>query len=78
MRRSLDQLLRVRLIRTTTVELESSLEGDALLGAVSFGVLSLRGVECIYIGLMMLSVVKSHDLFRDIRLESIIIVWKGG
>jgi len=51
---------------TTAVELESSLKGDALFWSGSFGVCSLRGVKCGDIGLMMLLVVKSHDLFLNV------------
>ena len=66
-----------RPVLTTAIELESSLESDALLWSGSFGVCSLCGVECIYIGLMMFGVVKNHNLFRNMRLESIVGIVEG-
>lgn len=61
---------------TTTVELEGSLEGNALFGSGCLGESSLSCVQRVDICLMMLLVVKLHDLATDERLESIIGVRK--
>ena len=60
---------------TTTVELESSLQRNAFLGAGCLGVGSLGGIQGGNVGLVMLRMVKLHDLLRDVRLKSIISVW---
>jgi hypothetical protein len=62
--------------RTTTVELESSLKGDTFFGCRSLGVCSFGGVQSIDVSLMVLLVVKRHDLLRDVRFESIVSVRK--
>jgi len=62
----------------TTVKLEGGLEGDTLLGRSSFGVCRLCGVKSVDICLMMFLVVKDHDLFRDMGLESIVGVVEVG
>ena len=67
-----------QVILTTAVEFEGSLESDALLWSGSFGIRSLCGVKCVYIGLMMFGVMKNHDLFRDMRFKSIVGIFEGG
>lgn len=57
---------------TTTVELEGSLESNALLRSRSLGVGLLSGIEGVHIGLVVLGVVESHDLLRDIGLQGIV------
>jgi len=59
---------------TTAVELESSLESDALLGSCGFGVCGFGCVQGVDVSLMVLLVVKLHDLARDEGLESIVAV----
>lgn len=63
---------------TTTVELESCLEGNALLWGGTLGVAGLGGVESVHVSLMVLLVMKLHDLPRDERLESVVGVWEIG
>lgn len=65
-------------VLTTTVELESTLESNSLLGSASLGVSLLGGVQSVNIGLMVLLVVKLHDLAGDVGLESIVGVRKVG
>lgn len=62
--------------RTTTVELEGSLEGDALLGGRALRVCRLGSVKSIDIGLVVLGVVQSHDLLGNERFEGIVSVRK--
>jgi len=57
---------------TTAVELEGSLESDALFGSRSLCVSSFGSVERVDIGLVVLGVVKSHNLLRDVWLKSIV------
>ena len=52
----------VDFLRTTAVELQGRLEGDAFLGGGSFGVRLLGSVEGIDVSLMVLLVMKFHDL----------------
>jgi len=59
---------------STAVELESSLEGDTLLGGGCLGICSLCGIESVDVSLMMLLVVKLHDLSANERLKGIIAV----
>jgi hypothetical protein len=66
------------MITTSPVELEGSLERDSLLGSGRFGVGTFSSVQGIDVCLMVLSVVESHDLLGDVRLESIIGVGKRG
>lgn len=47
---------------TSSVELEGSLESDALLGGRRLGVRSLSSVQSVDVGLMVLGVVQFHDL----------------
>jgi hypothetical protein len=61
---------------TTAIKLESRLEGDALLRGGCLGVCRLSSIESIDIGLMMLLVVKLHDLTADEWLKGIIAVRK--
>ena len=69
---------RIRRILTTTVELERGLEGDALLGGRGLGVGLLGGVERVHVSLVVLLVVKLHDLPRDEGLERIVGVGEVG
>lgn len=57
---------------TTTVELQSSLELDALLGSGRLGVGFLCLVQTVHVGLVMLRMMQIHNLARDVRLESLI------
>ena len=59
---------------TTTVELERGLEGNALLRGRGLRVRLLSSVERSHVGLVVLLVVKLHDLTTDERLESIVRV----
>lgn len=63
---------------TTAVELERSLEGDPLLGSLRLRVGLLGSVEGVHVSLMMLLVVKLHDLAGDVGLEGIVGVGKVG
>ena len=63
---------------TTAVEPEGGLEGDALLGGGGLGVGLLGGVERSHVGLVVLLVVKLHDLAGDERLEGIVCVGEVG
>lgn len=59
---------------STTVELQSSLETELsfyISARLEFGQTLLSGIKTIDVGLMMLCVVKSHDLFRDRWFESL-------
>ena len=62
--------------RTSTVELERSLESNSLLGSCGLGVRGLSSVQSVHVGLVVLGVVESHDLFRDVGLKGIIVVGK--
>jgi len=62
----------------TAIELEGGLESDALLGSGSLGVGLLGSVEGVDVGLVVLSMVKGHDLLGDVRLESIVRVGQVG
>ena len=59
---------------TTTVELERGLEGNALLRGRGLRVRLLSSVERSHVGLVVLLVVKLHDLLGDEGLESIVRV----
>ena len=61
-------------VLTSTVELQSRLESDPLLGSASLGISLLSSVQSIDVGLVVLLVVKLHDLTTDERLESIVRV----
>lgn len=63
---------------TSAVELESRLERDALLGGARLRVCLLGGVEGVHVGLVVLLVVKLHDLLGDEGLEAIVGVWEVG
>ena len=67
-----------RVALTSAVELEGSLEGDALLGGGRLGVGLLGGVEGVHVGLVVLLVVKLHDLLGDVGLERIVGVGEVG
>jgi len=64
-------------ILTTTVEFQSSLQVNSLFGRGSFLVGLGRGVERVDVSLVVLFVVKRHDLLRDVRLESVVLVRQG-
>lgn len=61
-------------ILTTTVEFQSSLQANSLFGRGNFFIGLGRGVEGGDISLVVLLVVKRHDLLRDVRLESVVLV----
>lgn len=61
-------------ILTATVKFQSSLQGKSLFCGGSFFVSLGRAVKGVDVGLMVLGVVKRHDLLRDVRLESIVLV----
>lgn len=63
---------------TTTVELERGLEGNALLRGRGLCVRLLSSVERSHVGLVVLLVVKLHDLARDEWLERIVSVGEVG
>ena len=54
---------------TAAIELESRLELDAVFGGVGLGIGLLGGVKAVDVGLMVLLVVKLHDLTRDMGLK---------
>lgn len=66
------------LSNTSSVEFESGLKSNSLLGGRCLGVRRLSSVQRGNVGLMMLGVVESHDLGRDIGLKGVISVGKGG
>jgi hypothetical protein len=57
---------------TSSVEFEGCLESDAFLWCGSFGVGTLCGVQSVHVCLVVLFVVKLHDLAGDVRLKSVI------
>jgi hypothetical protein len=65
-KRSFDDRPRARkmnfFLRTSTIKLQGRLKGDAFLGGRGFGVRLLGGVEGIDVSLMVLLVMKLHDL----------------
>jgi len=61
---------------TSAVELEGSLQSNTLLGRGSDCIGLLRCIQSVDIGLMMLSVVKNHNLLRDVWFKSLVLVWK--
>ena len=64
-------------ILTTTVEFQCSLQANSLFGGGSFLVGLGRGVEGVDVSLVVLLVVKRHDLLRDVGLESVVLVRQG-
>ena len=54
---------------TAAIELESRLELDAVFGGVGLGIGLLGGVKAVDVGLMVLLVVKLHDLTGNVGLE---------
>lgn len=65
-------------VLTTTVELEGRLQRNALLGRRSLCVRLFSSVQSVDIGLVVLLVVKLHDLPRDERLEGVVGVGEVG
>jgi len=63
---------------TTAIELQGSLESDPLFGSGGLGVGLLSGIQSVNIRLMVLRVVKLHDLTADVGLESIVGVREVG
>lgn len=53
---------------TSTVKLESSEESDLLLGSLGAGKAGVGSIQTVDVGLMMLSVMESHDLSVDMGL----------
>lgn len=68
----------VNKVLTTTVELEGRLQRNALLGRRSLCVRLLSSVQSVDIGLVVLLVVKLHDLPRYERLERVVGVGEVG
>ncbi len=67
-------------VRTSTVELQGRLKGDALLCGRRLGVSLFSSIERVDVGLVVFLVVKLHDLTRNERLESVVRVrkvWEG-
>jgi len=60
----------------TTVELQRLLQCNPLLRGLGLSIRSFGGVEGINIGLMMLRVMKRHDLPADVGFERIVVVRK--
>lgn len=56
---------------TSAIELECSLQGDPLASGGRLDVCLLCSIETIYIALMVLSVMKLHDLSRDVRFQGL-------
>ena len=56
---------------TSTVELQRRLQRDDLLGSFSLGEGHLRSVQTVHVGLVVLGVVKLHNLLRDVWLEGL-------
>lgn len=63
---------------TTTVEADGGLEGDAFLGGAGLDIVGLSGIEGSYVCLVVLRVVKRHDLLRDVGLKGIVGVRERG
>jgi len=61
---------------TPSVKLQRGLQRDELLGTGSLGEGSLCRVQTIHVGLVVFAMVKLHDLFRDVRFESVVGIWK--
>ncbi len=62
---------------TTAVELDRALQRDDVLVRCRLHVLLLSSVQVRHIRLVMLSVMKFHDLLADVRLEPIVLVREG-
>lgn len=62
----------------STVETESCLEGDALLGCRCFGICRFGCIERIDVGLVVLRVMELHDLLRDVGLKGIVSIGERG
>jgi hypothetical protein len=54
---------------TSAIELECSLQSDPLANRGRLDICLLRSIETVYIALMVLSVMKLHDLSRDVRFQ---------
>jgi len=63
---------------TSAIKLKGCLQRDALFWGGGFRVRGLRCVQRVHVSLMVLRVVQSHDLLRDIRLKRIVRVGERG
>jgi len=63
---------------STPIELKSGLQGNRLSGGKAFRVRSFSSVQSVDISLVVFGVMKSHDLLRDMRLQSIVSVGQFG
>jgi hypothetical protein len=61
--------MKVVLRITSAVELECSLQSDSLASRGRLDVCLLCSIETVYIALMVLGVMKLHDLSRDVRFQ---------
>ena len=62
---------------TSTVKFQSGLQSNPFFCGGSIFVSLSRCVESVDVGLVMLRVVKRHDLLRDVGLESIVFIRQG-
>jgi hypothetical protein len=65
-------------LRTTAVEFQGRLKGDAFPGGGGLGVGLLGSIEGVDVSLMMLPVMEFHDLLGDVRLETFVWVLQIG
>lgn len=61
---------------TSSVELQSGLQSNEFLRGRSLMKGGLCRVQTVHIGLVVLSVMKFHDLLRDVWFKSVVSVWK--
>lgn len=61
--------MKVVLIITSAIELECSLQSDPLASRGRLDVCLLCSIETVYIALMVLGMMKLHDLSRDVRFQ---------
>ncbi len=59
---------------TSAIELECSLQSDPLASRGCLDVCLLCSIETVYIALMVLGVMKLHDLSRDVRFQCLGVV----
>lgn len=70
--------MKVKGIRTSTVELDGGLESNTLPGGRCLGVGGFSGIKRVNVRPVMLVVMKLHSLLRDTRLEGVVVVGKSG
>lgn len=62
---------------TSAIELESSLQSDPLASRRRLDICLLCGIKAVYIALVVLGVMKFHDLSGDVRLQCLYMSIRG-